>query len=104
MFDNIFNILTPTIDKPVKTADDSVLFDTTFQLPIFYTDKLQLSADIIKDLELRVPNGANNGITDDKDGINHGIYKVLFDIKGGDIFKTQMVKSGRNITQPMWIL
>jgi energy-coupling factor transporter ATP-binding protein EcfA2 len=88
MFDNIFNILTSKIDKLVKTTNDDILFDTTFQLPIFYTDKLQLSADIIKDLELSGPNG----IIMDKDSINDGIYKVLFDIKQGDIFKTQMVK------------
>lgn len=86
-----------SLPTPSSSPSPSVvpLFDTTFQLPIHYlTDKHKMSSDIIADLELVTTNDNTNGTTtgtDDGDTCN-GIYKVLFDIKTGEIFKNQMVK------------
>lgn len=87
MFSSIFTINTPSIDKPETLNPENSLFDTIFQLPIYYLDdKHRLSQEIIKDLEL------NNTQNKDDSIYNDGIYKILFDIKSGDIFKNQMVK------------
>ena len=85
MFAGIFTLNTPSIKKEETKKD--YLFETTFQLPIYYLEnKHKLSTELIKDLELN--NTQNNSDTVKSDGI----YKILFDIKTGEVFKNEMVK------------
>jgi DNA mismatch repair ATPase MutS len=67
----------------VEQKTTTSLFETTFDLPIYYLkNKELLSSNIIKDLEL-INTLDNNDET-------NGVYKVLFDITTGETFKRQM--------------
>lgn len=86
MFTSIFTFNThPLIDKK---EEEYCLYDTTFQLPIFYlNNKHKLSSEIIKDLEF-----INTQNKEEQNEYHDGIYKILFDVKNGEIFKNQLLK------------